>query len=110
MPLHTSDFEECFLRGSTFVESFLDGFAFPGVFSRARRPYAPTEVFPSAPRPEWFIHDALMRADDFKQRKEWKEERAKAKAERAARPQYVRPHLTPHPDPASEPSKHDSEG
>ncbi len=34
---------------SLFAESFLDGFTFPGVFSRARRPGAPTQVFPDEP-------------------------------------------------------------
>jgi hypothetical protein len=32
---------------TTFVEAFLDGFTFPGVFTRARRPGAPTQVFAS---------------------------------------------------------------
>jgi hypothetical protein len=33
---------------SIFAESFLEGFTFPGVFSRARRSGAPTQVFASA--------------------------------------------------------------
>ena len=32
---------------TSFVEAFLDGFTFPGVFTRARRPGAPTQVFAS---------------------------------------------------------------
>jgi hypothetical protein len=34
---------------SLFAEAFLDGFTFPGVFSRARRAGAPTQVFADDP-------------------------------------------------------------